>query len=296
MAWKPSRERFDALLLEQAEKAGAEFRPGTAVRSLERNGTVTVGAEGFEAEAPFLICADGAHSPVGKMAGLGNDIAECAAWEVEVRAPAKQRGEYNATSLIELGYRPWGYAWLFPKRELLSIGIVLPKDQAGDLKHHTQTFIDRLGLGGAKVDISRGHKIRFRRANERIADGNVLLAGDAAGLADEFTQEGIYYAIESGRIAARNVLRASESDGDLACYQTDIDAQVMPELKAARVVGFMFYGMLRRAARPWMFASAHTPFLWNAFFAVQRGESTYAREVARIPFLPRIAERMLPDR
>ena len=290
------RERFDALLLEQAEKAGAEFRPGTAIRSLERNGTVTVGAEGFEAEAPFLICADGAHSPVGKMAGLGSDIAECAAWEVEVRAPAKKLGEYRATSLIELGYRPWGYAWLFPKRELLSIGIVLPKDQAGDLKHHTQTFIDRLGLGGAKVDISRGHKIRFRRANERIADGNVLLAGDAAGLADEFTQEGIYYAIESGRIAARNVLRASESGGDLARYQADIDAQVMPELKAARVVGFMFYGMLRRAARPWMFASAHTPFLWNAFFGVQRGESTYAREVARIPFLPRIAERMLNDR
>ena len=210
--------------------------------------------------------------------------------------PAKKLGEYKATSLIELGYRPWGYAWLFPKRELLSIGIVLPKDQAGDLKHHTQTFIDRLGLGGAKVDISRGHKIRFRRANERIADGNVLLAGDAAGLADEFTQEGIYYAIESGRIAARNVLRASESGGDLARYQADIDAQVMPELKAARVVGFMFYGMLRRAARPWMFASAHTPFLWNAFFGVQRGESTYAREVARIPFLPRIAERMLNDR
>ena len=42
-----------------------------------------------------------------------------------------------------------------------------------------------------------------------------------------------------------------------------------------------------------MFASAHLAFLWNAFFAVQRGESTYAREVARIPVLPGIAQRML---
>ena len=290
------RERFDALLLEQAQKAGAEFRSGTTVRSLDCNGGVTVRADRLEAKAPFLICADGAHSPVGKMAGLGSDIAECAAWEVEVRAPSKKLGAYKATSLIELGYRPWGYAWLFPKREVLSIGIVLPKDRAGDMKRHTQTFIDRLGLGEAEVDISRGHKIRFRRANERIADGNVLLAGDAAGLADEFTEEGIYYAIESGRIAARNVLRAGATGGDLASYQDEINAQVMPELKAARVVGFMFYGMLRRAARPWMFASAHSPFLWNAFFAVQRGESTYAREVARIPLLPRIAERMLKIR
>ena len=85
------------------------------------------------------------------------------------------------------------------------------------------------------------------------------------------------------------------SGGDLATYQHEINAQVMPELKAARLIGFMFYGMLRRAARPWMFASAHTPFLWNAFFAVQRGESTYAREAARIPLLPHIAARMLKD-
>ena len=290
------RERFDALLLEQAQKAGAEFRAGTAVRSLGRNGKVTVRAEGFEAEAPFLICADGAHSPVGRMAGLGADIAECAAWEVEVRAPSRRLGGYKATALIELGYRPWGYAWLFPKREVLSIGIVLPNEQAAEMRKHTQAFIDRLGLGSANVDISRGHKIRFRRGDERIAAGNVLLAGDAAGLADEFTEEGIYYAIESGRIAARNVLRAIAGGGDLATYQDEINAQVMPELKAARVVGFMFYGMLRRAARPWMFASAHAPFLWNAFFAVQRGESSYAREAARIPLLPRIARHMLQDR
>lgn len=289
------RERFDALLIEQAQKAGAEFRPGTTVRSIERNGTITIRAEGFEAESRFLVCADGAHSPVGRMAGLGGDIAECAAWEVELRAPPQMLGAYRARALIELGYQPWGYAWLFPKREVLSVGIVLPNERAGEMKRHTQTFIDRLGLGASEVEISRGHKIRFRRGNQRIVDGNVLLAGDAAGLADEFTQEGIYYAIESGRIAARNVLRASAGGGDLASYQAEINAQVMPELKAARLIGFMFHGMLHRAARAWMFASDHTPFLWNAFFAVQRGESTYAREVARIPLLPRIAERMLKD-
>lgn len=287
------RERFDALLLDQARRAGAEFRPGTQVRAVEQNGKVRVSGDGFEAEAETLICADGAHSPVGKMAGLGADIAECAAWEIEVRAPELRQRAYRATSLIELGYRPWGYAWLFPKRDVLSIGIVLPRERAAEMKRHTQLFIDRLGLRGATVDIARGHKIRFRRGSERIAAGRTLLAGDAAGLADEFTEEGIYYAIESGRIAARNVLRAQAGDGDLVRYEADIDREVMPELRAARVIGFMFYGMLRRAARPWMFASAHTPFLWNAFFAVQRGESTYAREVARIPLLPGLAGRML---
>lgn len=287
------RERFDALLLEHARIAGAEFRPATAVRSLQQNGHVTVRAEDFEAEADFLVCADGAHSPVGKMAGLGEDIAECAAWEVELRAPASHLRSFRATSVIDLGYNPWGYAWLFPKAGVLSIGIVLPREQAGQMKARVSSFIDHLSLGSADVDIARGHKIRFRRGSERIAAANVLLAGDAAGLADEFTEEGIFYAIESGRIAARNVLRAAGGEGDLSAYQRDIDREIMPELRAARLIGYMFYGMLRRAARPWMFASAHTPFLWNAFFAVQRGESTYAREAARVPLLPRLAARMI---
>ena len=286
------RERFDQLLLEQAQRAGAEFRPGTAVREVSLDGGVTVRAEGFEAGADYLVCADGAHSPVGKLAGLGEGIAECAAWEVEVRAPAVRRLAYRNTALIELGYRPWGYAWLFPKREVLSIGIVLPPDQAGDMKDHVRAYIDSLGLGSAEVEIARGHKIRFRRGGERIANERALLAGDSAGLADEFTEEGISYAVESGRLAARNVLR-SLGGGSLASYQADVDREIMPELRAARQIGFMFYGMLRRAPRPWMFASSKFPYLWDAFFAVQRGESTYAREAARVPLLPGIAQRML---
>lgn len=287
------RERFDALLLEQARKAGAEFRPGTTVRALEANSQVTIRAEdGFEATAPYIVCADGAHSPVGKMAGLGGGIAECAAWEVEVRAPAIQRKAFRGTALIELGYKPWGYAWLFPKADVLSIGIVLHPDQAPAMKDRVRDYITALGLGNADVDIARGHKVRFRRGGETIANERALLAGDSAGLADEFTEEGISYAVESGRLAARNILRGL-GGGTIAAYQRDIDREVMPELRAARQIGHMFYGMLNRAPKPWMFASSHVGYLWGAFFAVQKGESTYAREAARIPLLPGIAQRRL---
>ncbi len=286
------RERFDALLLRHAQSAGAEFRAATAVRALESGPPFTIRADGFEASADFLVCADGAHSPVGKMAGLGQGIAECAAWEVEVRG-GPNLSRFQSRSLIDLGYHPWGYAWLFPKANVLSFGIVLPPDQAKTMKRRVDAFVERLGIIAPEVEIARGHKIRFRRGAEPIAAGRALLAGDSAGLADEFTEEGISYAVESGRLAARNVLRALASDGDLAPYQADIDREIMPELRAARTIGYMFYGALRRFPRPWMFASAHTPFLWNAFFAVQRGESTYAREVERVPLLPGAARRML---
>ncbi|MEX2081415.1 MAG: NAD(P)/FAD-dependent oxidoreductase, partial [Dehalococcoidia bacterium] len=291
------RDRFDALLLEQARTAGAEFRPGTTVRGLEQGPLNRIRSDdgAFEAEAEFVVCADGAHSPVGRMAGLGGDIAECAAWEVEVRAPVAALRQYRSRAMIDLGYHPWGYAWVFPKAEVLSIGIVLPPEQAGAMKARVRAYTRRLGLEGSEVEVARGHKVRFRRGDEPIAAGTVLLAGDAAGLADEFTEEGIFYAVQSGRIAARTVLAAMSGDGQLAGYEAAIDREVMPELRAARLMAFMFYGMLRRTARQWMWASAHTGYLWNAFFAVQRGESTYAREVARVPLLPALAARMLRD-
>lgn len=290
------RDRFDALLLEKAEIAGAEFRPGTTVRRVEQNGGVRIIAEdGFEASADFAVCADGAHSPAGKQLGMGTDMAECAAWEVEVAPPAGVRTD-DATAVIDLGYEPWGYAWLFPKAAAGSFGIVLPAGQGGRMKALTNEFIAARGFNGGTVVTARGHKIRFRRGSEAIVNGRALLAGDAAGLADEFTGEGIYYAVDSGRTAARATLRAMGGDGSLGSYASEIDDQIMPELRAARVVAYMFYGMLRRAGRPWLFASNRTGFLWDAFFATQRGESTYAREAGRLPVLPGLAARMMEKR
>ncbi len=290
------REKFDTLLLEQAKLAGAEFRPALQVRSLDLDAPISVRGDGLHEDTSFLVCADGAHSPVGRMAGLGDGIAECAAWEVEVRAPAARLAAYRATALIDLGYPPWGYAWLFPKANVLSVGIVLPRDQADSMKRRVRAYLDRLGLGSAAIEIARGHKIRFRRGGEPIVRGRVLLAGDAAGLADEFTEEGISYAIHSGRLAARSVIRALGSGESLQPYEADVDREIMPDLRAARLIGFMFYGMMRRAPRPWMFAGGHFGYLWGAFFAVQRGESTYARELDRIPLLPGLAARMLRTR
>lgn len=289
------RDRFDALLLEHAQRAGAEFRPGTTVRSLDgAAGGATVRSEdAFTATARYLVAADGAHSPVGRMAGLGVGLAECAAYEIEVRSTQPRLRANRGTALIDLGYRPWGYGWVFPKAEVLSIGIVLPPDQAGTMKTHLDAYLARLGLADAPAAIARGHKIRFRRADEPIAGPRVLLAGDAAGLADEFTQEGIYYAIESGRIAARAVIRALQGDAPLETYQSEINRELMPELRAARIIAHMFYGMLGRFPVPWLLATRWLPYLWNAFFAVQRGESTYAREVSRLPILPGIAARRL---
>jgi flavin-dependent dehydrogenase len=288
------RERFDALLLDYAQRAGAEFRARSVVRAANVDGGVTVRCEdGFEASADYLVCADGAHSPVGKMVGLGAGIAECAAWEVEVSRVAPAAARPGRTAVIDLGYEPWGYAWLFPKDEVESFGIVLPREKSGEMKRLTSEFAASRGAAERESTVARGHKIRFRRGGEPIAGERALLAGDSAGLADEFTGEGIFYAVDSGRMAARAILRALGGGGTFDGYELEVDRDIMPELEGARVIAYMFYGMLHRAPRPWLWASARVGLLWDAFFAVQRGESTYAREVANVAILPGVARRLM---
>ncbi|GBD23588.1 hypothetical protein HRbin29_01255 [bacterium HR29] len=285
------RDRFDALLAEHAQRAGAVLREAAFVRSIEfEPARIRVRADGFQADASFLVGADGARSLTARAANLGVGLAECAAWEVELRPRANV---HTHRAAIELGYCPWGYAWAFPKAGRISAGIVLPLEQARALKSAARRFLERLGLGAAEVERARGHKLRFRRGREPIADERVLLVGDAAGLADEFTQEGIAYAVASGRLAAKALLAALSGQGDARTYERLVDEELMPELRAARRIARIFYGGLRRAPLPWFGAARFLPPLWSSFFAVQRGESTYARETARLEPLAAAMERLL---
>ena len=284
------RDRFDALLVEHAQRAGAALREGAFVRSVEVSADgVTVRADGFRATGAWLVGADGARSAVARATGLGAGLGECAAWELEIRTP---RGPESRRALIDVGYEPWGYAWAFPKDGRVSVGIVLSGEKARRLKRSAQQFLERAGIIG-EVELARGHKIRFRRGGEPIADGRVVLVGDAAGLADEFTQEGIAYAVQSGRLAAKALLAALGGQGDAHTYEQLVDEELMPELRAARRIAAIFYGGLRRAPDTWFFATRLLPFLWSSFFAVQRGESTYAREARRLGPLATALERLL---
>lgn len=294
-AYMVMRDRFDNLLTEQAAKAGARVFSGSPVRELYRLGA------GFEMRAGsavvrsrFVVGADGANSFVARLTGLGSGLAESAALEAEVCADRANLDRWRGVANVDFGYQPWGYGWVFPKEERLSVGLVLPRNAGASLRPHLRTYLDRLGLAGAEIERVVGHKLLLRRGHEPIAGTGVLLAGDAAGLADEFTEEGIYYAVKSGGLAAVAIVQ-SLSDGthDLRGYEAAIDREIMPELRAARVIARMFYLALRLSPRVMMRLSRHIRYFWNAFFRVQQGASGYDDELARAwwlgPFLPLVS-------
>jgi geranylgeranyl reductase family protein len=289
------RDRFDALLLDRARVAGAHVVERVSVRDVVRDG------DGFRVLAGegsltcgYVAGADGANSRVGRALGLGAGMFENVALEAEIRAPAAQLGRWRSLINLDVGYRPWGYAWVFPKADRLSIGLVLPEGGGRTLRRDLTGYLDRLGLRGATVERLVGHKIPARRGDETIAGEGALLVGDAAGLTDEFTEEGIYYAIHSGLLAAEHLARAIREDRrSLALYQRAVDREIMPELRAARIVARLFYASLR--ASPWLTfrLSRNVDYLWAALFRVLRGESSYDRELHRWPFLPAIARTVL---
>ncbi len=286
-AYMTMRARLDALLAERAAGAGAQLRDRTTLRSLTREGSEwRLETDRGAIFAGCVIGADGANSLVARASGLGRGMTESVAMEAEIRAAPWAFREWRRTVGIDFGYHPRGYAWVFPKQELLSLGLVLPASQGGAIRDRLAHYVDLTGLGSAPVERLTGHKVLSRRGPVPIAGDGVALVGDAAGLADEFSEEGIYYAVRSGQLAADAVVRAGGTD--LRDYERAVNREIQSELDAARTIAELFYASLRRW--PWavMTATHHVGYLWEALFRVQRGESSYDRELARLPRLVKL--------
>src|SRR4030095_2589686 len=149
------------------------------------------------------------------------------------------------------GVRPGGYGWIFPKADHLSVGVgVFTRTAARRrLRDELSRYLHAVGLREARVPGIRGAPIPVRPRRE-VARGRVLLAGDAAGLADPLTGEGISFAILSGRLAAEALLGARLDPGAAArAYHASPRRTILGDLCVARGLAWVLYrrpGLTRR--------------------------------------------------
>jgi flavin-dependent dehydrogenase len=247
------RDRFDAYLAEQAARAGAELRDRCGVSGIEpRDSSLIVTAAGETIACSYVVGADGANGVTARLAGFSPWKTPGAAIEVELRVPESVRQRYERTLLLDLQCVNGGYGWIFGKAEHLSVGLGVfcanrPRDLRAGLRRFLESHAD---LKGGGTLLQRGHLIPLAGGRSTRRRGRVLLAGDAAALADPLTAEGISYALASGRRAGESILAAlagtmSMIDG----YDRYIEHDLCGDLRYARIVAAPSYRFPDVAAR-----------------------------------------------
>jgi len=197
------RAAFDKSLVEAAQRAGAAIRFDCFVTSITPKGLVET-SDGNAFHAPAVIGADGPRSRAGKAIGSVNTaLVETRQITVGLLEP------HAATDIFLSAGIPGGYGWLFPKGDAANLGAGVSPAHKGRLKsivsglhskliHETRVERNILALTGGAIPV--GGMLTPWGLLERTL---VLLAGDAAGLANPVTGAGIAAAVHSGRLAGQ---------------------------------------------------------------------------------------------
>ena len=239
------RRDFDAMLIERCKQAGVTvIAPccATDVAVAEKYIDVATNhGEIFRAKA--VVGADGVNSTIARASGLrgkwrqnqlmSSVVAECPIRPEDLPDPD--------TIYILFGFHGLGYGWLFPKGDLVNVGIagMLSNNKHTRLKTVFDEFVQVLKrreiLAPAfEATNIRGGLIPIKGILARTQTDRVVLCGDAASFVNAITGEGIYYAMVSGDLAAKALVRAWKagdlSAAGLASYQQDWQQELGTEI------------------------------------------------------------------
>ena len=274
LTYMTQRRRLDAYLAERAAEAGADFHDGDPVRELDvtSNTGVRVATTHDTHTARVLIGADGANGLVGRTFGLRRQYEEAVALEGNVDYPKGIPEDWREFVGLDLGGLAGGYGWVFPKGDHLNVGVGAWKYAGFTLRPKLADLCRRYGFSPDALTNVRGYHLPVRIAGSPIAHGPVAVAGDAAGLVDPLTGEGIHMAFESGRLAAHQAMRVLAGEAiDMTGYQRAVDRKLQTELTVSRKLQELF----NFAPPPYLLMMRHSEKFWLLFAHILRGELTY---------------------
>jgi geranylgeranyl reductase family protein len=215
------REVLDQALVDAAVRAGATFRDHIRVTHVEETAagvSLRTGSQALEAGA--VVGADGTSGVVGRYVGV--QVAEAdLGLEVEL---AGVDPEWGSRVHLDWGADPGTYGWVFPKGDRLTVGVIQRKGEGAATRAYLARLLDGLGLADRERLHDSGHLTRRRVPGSPVRRGRVLVAGDAAGLLEPWTREGISFALRSGIAAGEAVAAAT-----LGNYESFVARELEPE-------------------------------------------------------------------
>ncbi len=277
------REEFDAALLGRAEENGAVVRQRVQVRAIDQaDGRATARlADGTSVTATVLIGADGSSGVAARHVGAQFAQVDLGL-ELEIAVPQPVGRRWAGRVLLDWGAIPGSYGWVFPKGDRLTVGVIAARGQGDATKAYLREFVGRLGLDGYQAVRDSGHLTRCRAEESPLRRERVIVAGDAAGLLEPWTREGISFALRSGALAGEHAAKAATS-GDPATtgsaldgYVAAVNAALIPDIRAGRL---LMSGFTRHAGT--FHKGLSTAKGWGAFVKLCRSERSFAELVNR---------------
>lgn len=245
VAWTVMRDSFDHFLVQKACNAGVELLEGRRVTTVEDGRTLSTNGETVSADV--VVGADGVLSLIARQSGIRTRIRTATAIESEVYVNDALLAKYQDVAVFDFDGIKRGYGWVFPKKDHLSVGLCTTGRKITSINSTLAEFVQiHLGEGNPREVIRKGHLVPSGDATLRFSQGKVLLVGDAAGLADPFTGEGIFYALKSAELAAHSISKYLEGmEDDLSGYDDLVKKEFHREFLWARRAARVIYSFPR---------------------------------------------------
>ena len=265
------RDDFDAHILAHAR---AEVRQGCAVKSVREldDRVVVETREGAVFQALALVAADGANSVVARALGLRRKKNLVGAIEVEAAVSPEVMERFADRPVFIFGEIDRGYLWIFPKSRHLSVGIGAFHPKPGELQSTLKRVMGEFGIQ-VEGQPTHGHPIPIYTRREKIATARALLVGDAAGLVDPLSGEGIQYAIKSGRLAAQAIL-----SGQIEAYPDRVYREIGSSHRFGVGLALFYYQFPRLCF--WL--GVRNPLSTRAFVDLLSDRADYPEVILRI--------------
>jgi flavin-dependent dehydrogenase len=199
-------------------------------------------------EADFCIVATGARNPlreVGTQLTAGDAMSALGYYV----AGDQQRIDIQFLDGLE------GYIWIFPRCGHLSVGICGKGEPASGLRRRLESFLTERGIvwkGASFYSHLLPSLASGSWRNNRVAGEGWMAVGDAAGLVDPITGEGLYYAIRSADLAARSLLADNGAAADrLTHYRQALRRDFATDLEfGSRLAKRLFRGRFLLRSMP----------------------------------------------
>jgi len=237
------RLKFDSLLMDNAISSGVRFYDNHEVIGFNQaNGIIRIETRKNSFSSKYLIGADGVNSRIRNLLFDNEIVYSVPAVTSIITADSSAIQNFNNSILFDFGIIENGYAWIFPLKTRINIGIYSPfpkKNLKSNLLKLANVY------PGAKIDTS---KIKVKAARIPLVNlagkyqkGNVWLIGDAGGLCESFFGEGVFYALKSSKIAFE-VLRDDFSfSNSKDNYTKRVSKEIVCESGYSRLLAKIFY-------------------------------------------------------